>query len=636
MDYFDSKEPAELRQRLVAAAAFVVAAFLLLGLRFWYLQVVEASLFQELSHNNRIRLRHIDPPRGIIYDRDRILLAENRPGFDLAIVPEDVVDREGTLRTLSVLVDMDVAEMEARLKRARRRSPFQAVTVKEDLDWEEMVRVEGFKFELPGVVLDVGPKRIYPFGEITAHLIGYLGEVSERELAAGVDDRGRVYRRGDVSGKYGIERAMEGVLRGRHGGKQIEVDALGREVKVLEMIPPEPGDNIRLTIDLKTQIAAWAAMRDQAGAVAAIEPATGRVIALVSTPSFDPNVLTSGMSRKEWERLVRHPRKVLTNRAIQGQYPPASTFKPITAAAALEENVLTLDTEIFSGPVFRFMNRDYRDWKESGHGRINVHRAIVESSDTFFYQVGVKLGVDRIAEYARRFGLGRPTGLGLPDEKSGLVPSTRWKRRVYGTVWYPGETLSVAVGQGYMLATPLQLLAAYSAIAAGGRFMKPQLIEEITAPDGTVIKSFEPVETGRLDLSPRTLEVIRNALRGVVHEEGGTARRLAANPFRIAGKTGTAQVATLRERVDDIEEVPYRLRDHAWFAGFAPYDDPRIAVVVIVEHGGFGARAAAPVAYEVIKAYLEERYRGSDEEEERPAPYPAKAAAGTAGTGGRR
>jgi penicillin-binding protein 2 len=407
-------------------------------------------------------------------------------------------------------------------------------------------------------------------------------------------------------GKYGVESVFEATLRGIDGGKQVEVDAYGRVIKTIKSIAPYPGNNILLTIDLPTQLAAWAAMRDKAGAVVAIDPRDGKILAMVSAPSFDPNILTTGISKEEWEAIIDNPHNVLTNRAIQGQYPPASTFKVITAAAALEEKIIKPSTKIYSGPSFWFRGREYRDWKEEGHGNISVHRAIVESADTFFYQVGLKVGIEKVARYARNFGLGRRTGIGLKDEKPGLVPTAAWKKKVYGTPWYKGETLSVSVGQGFLLTTPLQLLNAYAAVANGGKLYTPQLVGGVETPEGELIKRFSPKESTHVMVSKKTLELIKGALRGVVDEEGGTAWWMSRSGLRIAGKTGTAQLVRMKERSEDIEKKPYKLRDHAWFVGFAPYDDPKIAVAVVVEHGGFGSRAAAPVALELFRTYLGE------------------------------
>lgn len=600
--YFGDKVPDELKRRLFAAMIMAGAAFFILAVRFWLLQVKDYDRYAELAQNNSIRLLRSTAPRGVIYSSGGFKIADNRPGYELYLVPEDIKDWDKTAQMLKRLVNIEPADIDERIKKAKERPPFQAIKLKEELTWEETVKVETYKFEMPGVILEVSPKRLYIYGEAFAHLIGYLGEINDKELAESKPaDR---YNLGDYIGRYGLEKSLEGAIRGVGGGKEIEVDALGRKIKLVNWMAPRPGGDVRLTIDLDTQMAAWEALRGSVGAVVAIEPSSGRVLAMVSTPGFDPNHLSTGISTEDWAELIGNPLNIMNNRAIQGLYPPASTFKPLHAAAALEEGEITPETRIYAGPSFRFANRDYRDWKTDGHGIIGVHKAIVESSDTFFYQVGLKLGIDRLARYARGFGFGTRTNVGLANEKGGLVPTSEWKRKTYGARWYEGETISVSVGQGYMLVTPLQLAAAYAAIANGGTLYQPQLVEEITSPDGGPAQVFTPVATGTLPISFKNLAYVRDALFGVVHEDGGTAQFLAASGLKIAGKTGTAQVTKLIERTKDIKSIPYKFRDHAWFAGFAPYDDPKIAVAVIVEHGGFGSSAAAPIARAVIKAYL--------------------------------
>ncbi|HXI10359.1 MAG TPA: penicillin-binding protein 2, partial [Thermodesulfobacteriota bacterium] len=500
--YFKDKEPKEFKQRIFAANIFVVSVFFVLFVRFWYLQIMETEHYRELSQNNRLRLVKSPAPRGFIYDRLGVKIADNRPGFDLFLVPEDVVDWPGTKDKLKKLVGIEPETIDEKLQKNKGRPQFQAVKLKEDLSWEETVRIESYKFEIPGIILDVSPKRLYLYPEAFAHLLGYLGEISEKELK---ETDNEDYGPGDLVGKYGLEKSLEEDLRGASGGKEVEVDALGRKINVVNWNAPYPGNNVKLTIDLRTQIAAWAALKDRVGAAVAMEPKTGRILAMVSTPTFDPNALSSGISAAEWKDLLQNPLNVLNNRAIQGLYPPASTFKPLHAAAALQEKVITPSTIIFSGPSFRFAGRDYRDWKEEGHGYINVYRAIVESSDTFFYQTGLKLGIDKLAEYTGGFGFGTKTGVPLINEKSGLVPSQEWKKKTFGSRWYEGETISVAVGQGYMLTTPLQLLDAYSAIANGGTLYTPQVVEEVTDPPGTVLSKFTPEERGKLKISPDTL-----------------------------------------------------------------------------------------------------------------------------------
>ncbi|MBI5888392.1 MAG: penicillin-binding protein 2 [Deltaproteobacteria bacterium] len=601
-EYFKDKETSALKNRAVYVGIFVAVVFFTLAVRLWFLQIKEGEYYAELAKSNRIRTVKSPAPRGMIYDRVGVKLVDNRPGFDLYLVPEDVLDWVKTKEQINDILDVEPEAVQEKLDQAEDRPPFQAIKLKEDLSWEETVRIESSKFEMPGVILEVSPKRNYIFGEAFSHLIGYLGEINEKETKEFKNDKN--YAPGDLIGKYGMEKSFEPDLKGVDGAKEIEVDALGRKIKLANWTPPYPGNDIKLTIDIKAQMAAWAAMDGKAGAVVAMEPQTGRILAIVSAPAFDPNALSSGISAEDWNDLIENPLNIFNNRPIQGLYPPASTFKPVHAAAALEEKVITPKTMIYSGPSFRFANRDYRDWQEKGHGIINVHRAIVESSDTFFYQVGLKLGVDRLAVYSKSFGFGRKTGIQLPNEKPGVVPSTAWKRAALKTRWYDGETISASVGQGYMLATPLQLASAYAAIASGGTIYAPQLVEEIRSPMGTLLKQFVPRQTGRLAISEETLGEVKDALEGVVNEDGGTARFLSYANLKIAGKTGTAQVTKLIKRERNVLKIPYEYRDHAWFAGYAPYDDPKIAVAVIVEHGGFGASSAAPVARDIFKAFL--------------------------------
>jgi len=599
--YFQEKEPLEFKKRVALATILAAILFFIIVIRLWQLQVMSGGYYGDLSRHNKTRTLKSQAPRGILYDRNGIKLAINRPGFDLYIVPEDVTDWPKTTAMLGRLAGLDKKTIDARLERAKGHPPFRAVKLKEDLSWEETVKIESFNFEMHGVMLDVTPKREYIYGPATSHLIGYIGELNIAELkrlkASGYDA-------GDYLGKYGLEKSYEEFLRGEDGFKDLEVDALGRKINVLGWTPPYPGKDVTLTIDIKTQLAAWQALGEQAGAVVALDPNSGRVIAMVSKPAFDPNKLSAGITGKDWRALVKNPLHPLTNRVIQGQYPPASTLKPIIAASALTEKAIKTTTLIDSGPVFNFAGRGYRDWKEKGHGMINYKRAIIESSDTFFYQVGLMLGVDTIAKHAKSFGLGSLTGIRLGGERPGLVPSKAWKKQVKKERWYNGETISVAVGQGFMLTTPLQLASAYVAIANGGTLYRPEIVEKIATPRGKILKEFTPEIRGRVDIPPEILRKIRAALRGVVRDKKGTARVLRDKRLKIAGKTGTAQVARMTVRERNIELIRYKLRDHAWFVGFAPYDNPKIVVAVLVEHGGFGARAAAPIAKKVFKAFL--------------------------------
>lgn len=605
--YNVQREPRYLHGRLYYVAGIVLFIFLLILIRLWHLQVIKGSEMKRLSENNRIRVVRLAAPRGIIFDRDGNRLVENRPGFDLTVVREDLKDIEALKESLAVLVDITPDAIDKALRRGKRLPPYQSIKLKEDIDWEEVAAIESSRTDVPGVGLDVTPRRLYPHNGLAAHLIGYVGDIDEGTLRrlGGVD-----YKAGDSIGKNGLEESLDGYLRGSAGGKQIEVDAIGREIALIEKVSPEPGNNVYLTIDLKTQQKAQQLMEGKAGAIVAMEPQSGRIIAMVSAPSFDPNIFTTRLTGEEWDALVKNPLNTLTNRVIQGQYPPASTFKVITAAALLEDGLVTPATKVESGPFFEFGGRQYRDWKEEGHGKINVYRAIVESSDTFFYQMGLQLGVDRLSHYATGFGFGSRTGIEIKGEKGGLVPSKAWKKRVYGESWYRGETISASVGQGFLLVTPLQVVSAYAAIANGGKLFIPQLVERIENPDGEVVKDFIPKARGVLPVSKKTLKVVRSALKSVVSDNKGTARFIRTRGIAIAGKTGTAQVTMLGEERLKAKDVSYRLRDHAWFSGYAPADNPAIAVVVMVEHGGFGSEIAAPIAREVIKAYLLGRQDG--------------------------
>jgi penicillin-binding protein 2 len=390
------------------------------------------------------------------------------------------------------------------------------------------------------------------------------------------------------------------------GGRQIEVDALGREVKPLRSVEPYPGNNLYLTLDLDLQKAAEEAYQDKNGALVAMDPKTGRVLAMVSRPAFDPSLFAGNISPEDWKALQENPFHPLQNKCTQGLYPPGSTFKIITAIAGLESGLLTPKTVFPCAGTYFYGNRDFRCWKEGGHGMIDLHHALVTSCDVYFYQAGLKVGVDRIAKYASEFGFGKKTGIPFPHEKSGIVPSTSWKMKVHGVPWYSGETLSFAVGQGYINVTPIQLARMISAVANGGTLFLPQVVEKVESTSGKMLRQYSPVEAGAAQVSQATLDFIRSALRGVVHEPGGTASGIALKEVEMAGKTGTAQVIKLAKdfKRGDMNRMPLKYRDHAWFVAYAPVADPQIAVAVLVEHGGFGASAAAPIAKKVIARYF--------------------------------
>lgn len=583
--------------------AFGGIAFAVIVISLWYLQVIKGNDFRQMSANNCIRIRETPAARGMILDRKGRVLALNRPSFEVYLVPEDLKENPEVLVRIGQMLNMNSGEIQELLQTQKKRVAFRPVKIKSDIEWNELARIETNRVHLPGIYVDVRPRRTYPYGPLASHLIGYLGEVDESELR---QSRGALYRLGAMIGKYGVEYQWETYLRGVDGGRQIEVDALGREVKHLRNVEPFPGNNLTLTIDLELQKVAEEAFQEKTGALIAMDPKSGRILAMVSKPSFDPDVFARNISAEEWRSLVENPFSPLQNKGIQGQYPPGSVFKIITAIAGLETGAITPQTQITCRGVYPYGNRDFRCWREEGHGTVNLHRAIVESCDIYFYQVGLKVGVDAIAHYAEEFGLGTLTGIALPHEKAGIVPSTSWKKQRLGAPWYSGETLSLAVGQGYINATPLQLLMLISAVANGGRLYHPQVVEKVEDTYGNLLKAWPVWEMKRVDVSDKTLRVIQEGLMGAVNDPRGTGWACVLKEAKVAGKTGTAQVVRMAQdfRRGDMERMPLKLRDHAWFVAYAPFEDPVIAVVVLVEHGGYGGAAAAPIAKKVIEKYL--------------------------------
>ena len=593
----------EFKGRYKYLVAFVGVAFLLLFIRLWHLQVIRGNEFMRLSENNRIRIRENPADRGMLLDRKGRLLAHNRPSFEVYLIPEDLKKNPEVLVKVGEMLNMTQNEIRNKLQSLKKRPPFKPVKIKSDIDWNELALLEFNRVHLPGLIVDVRPRRAYHYDDLASHLIGYLGEVDENDLRQSKDSP---YRLGAFIGKYGVECQWETDLRGVDGGRQIEVDALGREIKPLRSVDPFPGNNLILTIDLDLQQVAEEAFQDKRGALIAMDPKTGKILAMVSKPSFDPALFARNISPEEWRSLIENPHHPLQNKGIQGQYPPGSVFKIVTAIAGLESGVITPDTQLTCTGTYPYGNRDFRCWKEGGHGTLSLHRAIVESCDIFFYQVGLKVGVDRIAHYASELGLGRPTGIYLPHEKPGIVPSSSWKKKRSGVPWYSGETLSLAVGQGYLNTTPLQLVNLISAVSNNGIFYLPQVVERVENIYGTVLKAYRPVEIGRANISENTFRIIHDALSGVVNEPRGTGWVCALKGVKVAGKTGTAQVITMAQnfRKGDMDRMPLKYRDHAWFVAYAPCENPQIAIAVLVEHGGFGAAAAAPIAKKVIEKYF--------------------------------
>jgi penicillin-binding protein 2 len=546
-----------------------------------------------LSERNRVRIKKIPAPRGTIYDRNGVVLADTRPAFNLYLIPEDIRDFSETVDGLSGLLGIPREEIMSRLKQARGFPPSFPVLIKSDISMDEVAKVEAHRIFLPGVTVQMEPKRFYPHGDRLAHVLGYVSEISPEELKM---EHYKDYSAGDIIGKYGIERIYEKYLRGKDGEKRVEVDATGRETRILETREPVPGNDLFLNIDFDLQRAAEDALDGKAGAVVVLNPRNGEVLALASRPSFDPNSLVSGLTDRQWRELISDPRYPLQNRAIQGRYPPGSIFKLVLAMKALEDGLADESTSSFCGGGMRYGNRFFRCWKEKGHGRVNLHRAIVESCDTFFYQLGLRLGIDRIHEFAGKIGLTSKTGIDLPDEKPGFVPSTEWKLKRFHVPWFEGETLSVAIGQGPVWLTPLGLCQLAAFIANEGIVFRPRVVKKIVSREGRTILAFEPETLLDVRLKEKTAKFIKEATSGVVNERSGTAYASHLEDVEMCGKTGTAQVASL--------EKGKHLGDHAWFIAFAPRDDPAIAISVLVERGGHGASAAAPIAKLITQSFV--------------------------------
>ncbi|WP_150912567.1 penicillin-binding protein 2 [Marinobacter halotolerans] len=591
------------------AMVMVVLVLIMLGIlvgRMYQLQVVEKEIYTTLSDKNRVQVQSVAPTRGLIYDRNGVLLAENRPVFSVTLVPERVDQMDQTLARLQQLISVPEEDLERFRRRLdERRRPFQALPLRYDLNEAEIARLAVNRHKLPGVEVAAELVRYYPHGVLTAHALGYVGRINQQELQR-IDPVN--YAGTNYIGKSGVERFYEELLHGGVGYEHVETNARGRTLRVLERESPVPGEDIRLHLDLRLQRLAHELLDGRRGAIIAIEPSTGGLLALASVPGFDSNQFVTGIGVDAYRELSESPDKPLFNRALRGQYPPGSTLKPMLAVAGLDSGATTRDKTIWDPGVFQLKSggRPWRDWKRGGHGWVDLKDAVAQSCDIYFYEMAVDMGVDTIHKYLSQFGFGEDATLDVSGALNGLLPSSDWKRAVHGEIWYPGDTVNLGIGQGYMLATPLQLATATSVLANRGSWAEPRLLKEILG-DRTV-ESALPDETHQsISLkNPATWEFVVDSMAEVMHGPKGTARSAGRGaPYRMAGKTGTAQVFSLGEDEEyDEEEIRMRLRDHALFVGFAPVEDPQIAVAVIVENGGSGSGTAAPVARSIFDAWI--------------------------------
>ena len=590
------------RQRLIMLMGAVLLAVMILVLRLFYLQVIKGQEFRRLSLNNSIRLQNIDAPRGFIYDRHGTLLVDNRPSFDLYVNLKDARPLDQTFQRLAPFTGMAVERLIQKVEAEARVSALKPILIERDIGRDVLATIESHRYDLPGIDVQIRRLRNYIFPNFAAHLLGYIGEVNPTELKrSGNAD----LRMGDQIGKFGVEKSLEKYLRGERGGRQVEVNANGQVVRVLHTVYARSGRSIYLTIDHALQKKAEALMTGESGAVVAVDPQNGEILALASSPAFDQNDFITGLSTEKWRALIENPDRPLNNKAIQGEYPPASTYKILASLAGLQEGVITPDETIFCPGYYRFGNRTYRCWRRGGHGPVDLNQAIARSCDVYFYQVGQRLGIDRLAFYANAAGLGKRTGIALDHESRGLVPTAAWKKKRTGIAWQEGETLSVAIGQGFNLTTPLQMAMFTAAVANGGDLYRPLLVKKIIHPGGEPAEARPPKRVGRLPASDANLKRVQQGMWEVVQGEKGTARIARLKQIEISGKTGTAQVVSLKKFEENAEgKDERRFKDHAWFIAYAPSDAPRIAIAVIVEHGEHGSSAAAPVARELVRTYL--------------------------------
>lgn len=598
------------RRTAMLAGGKAVLLSVLAG-RLYYLQVVESERYRTLADENRINLRLLPPPRGRIVDRFGLPLADNQQNYRVLLIPEDTRDIDATLSTLSQIIPLSAGERRRILRDVKRNRSFVPVTVRENLTWRSAARIEVNTPDLPGIMIDVGQSRSYPYGSDLAHVLGYVAAVSPAEQKGDP----LLELPGFRVGKAGLEKIHDLALRGKGGSSQVEVNAYGRVIRELQRREGEPGAEVELTIDMGLQRMVSQRIGDESASAVVVDVHTGEVLAMASSPAYDPNAFNKGLSAAEWQGLINNPRAPLTNKAIAGRYAPGSTFKMAVLLAALEKGVISPEARIFCSGFMELGNARFHCWKKHGHGLVDANSAITQSCDVYFYEVARRTGIERIAAMARRLGFGQTLGVDLPGEGAGLVPTPKWKRGVYEAGWQKGETVITGIGQGYLLTTPLQLAVMTARLVNGGFAMTPKLTRDISRRTAENGDEASPTAFESLDIPTRHLDLVRSAMSDVMNSPYGTARRarIEKPEWAMGGKTGTVQVRriTKAEREQGViknKDLPWKERDHALFVGFAPVDKPRYAVSVVVEHGGSGSRAAAPIARDILE---EAQRRGS-------------------------
>lgn len=590
--------------RIVISVLLILIATLGLVVRLAYLQIVGHSHYSNLARDNRVRIAPLPPTRGLIYDRNGELLANNFPTYILQVLPEQVPDLDAALAELSKVLNLTDDELQRFDSLRRRHKGYEPVPLKLQLNEEEIARFSVRMPHFPGIEITRRMLRTYPYGELTAHVVGYVGRISEAELQK-LDPA--VYTGTFHIGKSGVEKAYEDILHGKAGYEERETNVEGRSISVIGQTDPISGGDLHLSLDIKLQKTAQEAMKSYSGAVVAIDPTNGQLLAMASNPSFDPNPFVQGISRDQFQALQNAPAKPLYNRVLRGIYPPGSTVKPFMALAGLEYNTITVGKKVFCPGFYKLAGSDhkYRDWSHNGHGSVDLRLAITQSCDVYFYDLALRLGIDKMNDYMRQFGFGEKTGVDLDGEKAGIYPSQEWKQRTRKQPWFPGEALIAGIGQGYVQVTPIQIARAVAILANKGKMVEPRVVSRMDAP-AYAENPFPIPKHKDVHIAPQHWRAVVDAMIDVVHSQRGTAKGIAPGlTYHIAGKTGTAQVFTVRQDQNyKSMRIKANMKDHAWFVAFAPAEAPRIAIAVIAENGGHGGSVAAPIARMVIQQYM--------------------------------
>lgn len=586
-----------LSQRTIVILVFNLLAFAVIVARLYYLQIFEADKYKVMSDKNRISTRFLVPPRGTIYDRNGEVIAKNEQNFQALLISEQTPDIENTFATFQKILPLDEDEEKKAVHNIKNRRRFIPIKLKDNISWDEVSKVMLYAPELPGIEIDEGLNRKYPYADLYAHVVGYVGPVSDKDKK-----NSPLYMvPGFKIGKSGLEKSLDYKLQGKGGTIKLEVNAYGRVIKEIERNAGSIGGSLQITIDSRLQKAAYEAFGNNSGAAVVLDVRNGEILALVSTPSFDPNLFTNGISYKNWNELLNNERTPLINKAVSGQYSPGSTFKIVVALAALEAGVINMDTRYYCSGGMDIGATRFHCWRHSGHGALNVIEALKYSCDIFFYETAMRVGIDKIHDMAIKLGLGQPLNIGLDNQKNGLIPSQEWKKSVKDAAWTRGDSANAGIGQGYVLITPLHLATMLARVVNGGYAIMPTLIRRTKQ---------QPVS--KINISQRNIDIVKQGMFEVVNAPNGTAARAKFNldGIRMGGKTGTTQVRriSMKERKSGIirdENLPWRLRNHALFIGFTPVDNPRYAVAVVVEHGSSGSGVAAPIASKILQKALE-------------------------------